>query len=129
MVGHIRGFFQVPKRMFPFNPLVIMQGSPNDLTCFLNRTLSHCDETSLLKCKPNIRMKLRSSTHTSRHPLANHCKASQQTSSNPCKEKRAPPSPLLYCETPKPYMQILRMKMAHVRPPRTLDILVALVSK
>jgi hypothetical protein len=39
MVGHVRGFFQVPKRPFPFDPSVILQGIPNDLTCFLNGPL------------------------------------------------------------------------------------------
>lgn len=39
MVGHVRGFFQVPKRPFPFNPPVIMQSIPNELTCFPNEPL------------------------------------------------------------------------------------------
>ena len=39
LVGHVWGFFQVHKSPFPFNPTLIMQGVPNDLTCVLNGPL------------------------------------------------------------------------------------------
>ena len=31
--------FQVPKCLLSFNPPIILQGIPNDLTCFLNVSL------------------------------------------------------------------------------------------
>jgi hypothetical protein len=31
--GHVQGFSQVLKRLFPFNPPIILQGIPNDMTC------------------------------------------------------------------------------------------------
>ena len=35
LVGHVRVLFQIRDSPFPLNPPIIMQGVPNDLTCFL----------------------------------------------------------------------------------------------
>ena len=39
LIGHVRGLFQVYESPFPLNPTIIVQGVPNDLTCFLNGPL------------------------------------------------------------------------------------------
>ena len=39
LVGHVWGLFQVRESPFPLNPTIILQGVPNDLTCFLNGPL------------------------------------------------------------------------------------------
>ena len=39
LIGHIWGLFQVLKGPFPLDPPIILQGVPNDLTCFLNGPL------------------------------------------------------------------------------------------
>jgi hypothetical protein len=39
IVGHVWGLFQALESLFPLNPTIIMQGIPNDLSCFLNEPL------------------------------------------------------------------------------------------
>jgi hypothetical protein len=36
LVGLLQGLFQIHESLFLLNPTMIMQGVPNDLTCFLN---------------------------------------------------------------------------------------------
>ena len=52
MVGHVHGFFQVHEGPFPFNPPIIMQGFPNDLTCFLNGPLQVV-KNQIISLSPN----------------------------------------------------------------------------
>ena len=38
-VHNVRGLFQVRESPLPLKPTIILQGVPNDLTCFLNGPL------------------------------------------------------------------------------------------
>ena len=39
LVGHVQGLFQIRESLFSLNPTIILQGVPNDLTCFLDGPL------------------------------------------------------------------------------------------
>ena len=55
MIGHVRYFFQVHEHPFPFNPPIILQGIPNDLTCFLNKPL-HVVINQIIPLSPKTTM-------------------------------------------------------------------------